>query len=230
VKTSLVAHLLDSRHVDRALKDRVQAYYLYVWALQAGVSDAEVLSKMPAHLRVSLLAALTRTTMHTLPVFRGCESGFVGSIKHVASANNCLPYFCYGTLTLHSSLSSSLYQLNTVTAKFRLAQFSEGDYIVRAQEKSEFCYFIYRGDVSCMDNETGNVTSIIGEGEWYVVQRHVTTPFRLAPYVVQRHVTPFRVAPYVVQRHVTPFCVAPERVHESHDHWQCNTAALGSRT
>lgn len=76
-RLEIVNKFMKVRQIPIHLRERVDAYHRYMWSVQKGKTDEELMEQIPPHTRVNLLSALVRRTFHKMPVFKGCESGFI---------------------------------------------------------------------------------------------------------------------------------------------------------
>lgn len=72
-RAEAVEQYLRARHTPRALIDRVQGYYEYVWHRYRGISEGELLHDLPATMRLEILSHLARDVISDVPIFQHCD-------------------------------------------------------------------------------------------------------------------------------------------------------------
>jgi CRP-like cAMP-binding protein len=85
VQYQLVIDRLDfwmsHREVPSIMKDRVYAYYDYLWIRRRGVDEITILNDIPFNLRNDIIYNRNFEVLQRVPIFRDCGIGFLGSLS-----------------------------------------------------------------------------------------------------------------------------------------------------
>jgi voltage-gated potassium channel len=124
---------LKYRKIPESLQENIYQYYTYVWENKKGYDESDIMSELPASLRMKISLYLNADVFDKIPIFEGASEAMIADF----------------------------------VIKLKPVIFTPNDYIIKKGERGDCLYFISRGQVEVINDDTGDTIATLGVGAYF---------------------------------------------------------------
>ena len=132
-KMERINTFLKYRKIPESLQENIYQYYTYVWENKKGYDESDIMSELPASLRMKISLYLNADVFDKIPIFEGASEAMIADF----------------------------------VIKLKPVIFTPNDYIIKKGERGDCLYFISKGQVEVINDDTGDTIATLGVGAYF---------------------------------------------------------------
>ena len=132
-KMERINTFLKYRKIPESLQENIYQYYTYVWENKKGYDESDIMSELPASLRMKISLYLNADVFDKIPIFEGASEAMIADF----------------------------------VIRLKPVIFTPNDYIIKKGERGDCLYFISKGQVEVINDDTGDTIATLGVGAYF---------------------------------------------------------------